>query len=315
MEANSKDNLNEVSGLNDVRDRAEFRDKKIIQTSIVGIVANVFLAVFKAVIGIMTNSIAIVLDAVNNASDVASSVVTIIGAKLSKKEPDKAHPFGHGRVEYLSAMVIAVIILYAGVTSAVESIKKIISPDVPEYSTVSLIIVAVAVVVKIILGRYVKTVGVLVKSESLINSGTDASMDAVISASTLVAAVLYLNFKISVEAYLGVIISIFIIKAGIDMLKETLSHILGEAPDAELASKITETVMEFSEVTGTYDLVLHDYGPDVYQGSLHIEIPDVFTADEIDRLTRKIALEVYDRHNVLLTAIGIYSLNSLMFLL
>ena len=303
-------NNTDTLSLSDVRSNSEFRDKKIIQTSIVGIVANVFLAVFKAVIGLMTNSIAIVLDAVNNASDVASSVVTIIGAKLSKKEPDKAHPFGHGRVEYLSAMVIAVIILYAGVTSAVESVKKIISPDVPEYSTVSLIIVAVAVVVKIILGRYVKTVGVLVKSESLINSGTDASMDAAISASTLVAAVLYLNFKISVEAYLGVIISVFIIKAGIDMLKETLSHILGEAPDSALASRITETVMEFPEVTGTYDLVLHDYGPDVYQGSLHIEIPDVFTADDIDRLTRKIALEVYARHNVVLTAIGIYSLNS-----
>ena len=303
-------NNTDTLSLSEVRNNSEFRDKKIIQTSIVGIVANVLLAVFKAVIGLMTNSIAIVLDAVNNASDVASSVVTIIGAKLSKKEPDKAHPFGHGRVEYLSAMVIAVIILYAGVTSAVESIKKIISSDVPEYSTVSLIMVAVAVVVKIILGRYVKTVGVLVKSESLINSGTDASMDAVISASTLVAAVLYLNFKISVEAYLGVIISIFIIKAGIDMLKETLSHMLGEAPDAELASKITETVMEFSEVTGTYDLVLHDYGPDVYQGSLHIEIPDVYTADEIDKLSRKIATEVYAKHNVVLTAIGIYSLNS-----
>lgn len=310
MEANREDTLNEVSGLSDVRYRAEFRDKKIIQTSIVGIVANVFLAAFKAVIGIMTNSIAIVLDAVNNASDVASSVVTIIGAKLSKKESDKAHPFGHGRVEYLSAMVIAVIILYAGVTSAVESVKKIISPDVPEYSTVSLIIVAVAVVVKIILGRYVKMVGILVKSESLINSGTDASMDAVISASTLVAAVLYLNFKISVEAYLGVVISIFIIKAGVDMLRETLSHILGESPDSDLAQKINETVMEFSEVTGTYDLVLHDYGPDVYQGSLHIEVPDIYTADEIDRLSRKIATEVYAKHNVVLTAIGIYSLNS-----
>ena len=310
MEANREDTLNEVSGLSDVRDRAEFRDKKIIQTSIVGIVANVFLAAFKTVIGIMTNSIAIVLDAVNNASDVASSVVTIIGAKLSKKESDKAHPFGHGRVEYLSAMVIAVIILYAGVTSAVESVKKIISPDVPEYSTVSLIIVAVAVVVKIILGHYVKMVGILVKSESLINSGTDASMDAVISASTLVAAVLYLNFKISVEAYLGVVISIFIIKAGVDMLRETLSHILGESPDSDLAQKINETVMEFSEVTGTYDLVLHDYGPDVYQGSLHIEVPDIYTADEIDRLSRKIATEVYEKHNVVLTAIGIYSLNS-----
>ena len=125
-------NNTDTLSLSDVRSNSEFRDKKIIQTSIVGIVANVFLAVFKAVIGLMTNPIAIVLDAVNNASDVASSVVTIIGSKLSKKEPDKAHPFGHGRVEYLSAMVIAVIILYAGVTSAVESVKKIVSPDVPE---------------------------------------------------------------------------------------------------------------------------------------------------------------------------------------
>ena len=297
-------------GLDSIKNNSDFRTKKIIQTSIVGIVTNILLVVFKAIIGFMTNSIAIVLDAVNNASDVASSVVTIAGAKLSKKDPDKEHPFGHGRIEYLSAMIIAVIILYAGITSAVEAVKKIIHPDIPEYSTISLIIVAVAVVVKIVLGRYVKTVGVMVKSDSLINSGTDASMDAVISAATLVAAILYLNFNISVEAYLGVIISIFIIKAGIDMLRETLSHILGEAPDSKLAQKITETVMEFPEVTGAYDLVLHDYGPDVYQGSLHIEIPDIYTADKIDVLTRKIALVVYEKYNVVLTAIGIYSLNS-----
>lgn len=295
---------------NKLMDNSDFRNKKIIQTSIIGIIANVLLAVFKAVIGIITNSIAIVLDAVNNASDVASSIVTIIGAKLSKKEPDKAHPFGHGRVEYLSAMIIAVIILYAGVTSMVESVKKIITPEIPEYSTVSLVIVAVAVVIKIILGRYVKTVGIMVKSESLINSGTDATMDAVISASTIVAAVLYLNFKISVEAYLGAVISVFIVKAGIDMFRETLSRILGEAADPAMSQEIIETVMEFPEVKGAYDLVLHDYGPDVYQGSLHIEVPDVYTADEIDRLTRKIAMEVYSKHNVVLTAIGIYSLNS-----
>ena len=297
-------------GLDSIKNNSDFRTKKIIQTSMAGIVTNILLAAFKAVIGLITNSIAIVLDAVNNASDVASSVVTIAGAKLSKKEPDKEHPFGHGRIEYLSAMIIAVIILYAGITSAVEAIKKIIHPDIPEYSTISLIIVAVAVVVKIILGRLVKTVGVMVKSDSLINSGTDASMDAVISAATLVAAILYLNFNISVEAYLGVIISIFIIKAGIDMLRETLSHILGEAADSTLAQKITETVMEFPEVTGAYDLVLHDYGPDVYQGSLHIEIPDMYTADKIDALTRRIALVVYEKYNVVLTAIGIYSLNS-----
>ena len=297
-------------GLDSIKNNSDFRTKKIIQTGIVGIVTNILLAAFKAVIGLITNSIAIVLDAVNNASDVESSVVTIAGAKLSKKEPDKEHPFGHGRIEYLSAMIIAVIILYAGITSAVEAVKKIIHPDIPEYSTISLIIVAVAVVIKIVLGRYVKTVGVMVKSDSLINSGTDASMDAVISAATLVAAILYLNFNISVEAYLGVIISIFIIKAGIDMLRETLSHILGEAADSTLSHKITETVMEFPEVTGAYDLVLHDYGPDVYQGSLHIEIPDIYTADKIDVLTRKMALVVYEKYNVVLTAIGIYSLNS-----
>ena len=309
-EKQNAENKMSKQGIDSVNINSDFRTKKIIQTSIAGIVTNILLAVFKAVIGIMTNSIAIVLDAVNNASDVASSVVTIAGAKFSKKEPDKEHPFGHGRIEYLSAMIIAVIILYAGITSAVEAVKKIIYPDIPEYSTVSLIIVAVAVVVKIILGRLVKTVGVMVKSDSLINSGMDASMDAVISAATLVAAIVYLNFNISVEAYLGVIISIFIIKAGIDMLRETLSHILGEAADSKLAKKITETVMEFPEVTGAYDLVLHDYGPDVYQGSLHIEIPDIYTADRIDMLSRKIALSVYEKHNVVLTAIGIYSLNS-----
>ena len=135
-------------GRDSIKNISEFRTKKIIQTGIVGIVTNILLAVFKAVIGLITNSIAIVLDAVNNASDVASSVVTIAGAKLSKKEPDKEHPFGHGRIEYLSAMIIAVIILYAGITSAVEAGKKIIHPDIPEYSTISLIIVAVAVVVK-----------------------------------------------------------------------------------------------------------------------------------------------------------------------
>lgn len=309
-EKQNAENKMSKQGIDSVKSNSDFRTKKIIQTSIAGIVTNILLAVFKAVIGIMTNSIAIVLDAVNNASDVASSVVTIAGTKLSKKEPDKAHPFGHGRIEYLSAMIIAVIILYAGITSAVEAVKKIITPDIPSYSTVPLIIVAVAVVVKIVLGRYVKTVGVMVKSDSLINSGIDASMDAVISAATLVAAVIYLNFNISVEAYLGVIISIFIIKAGIDLLRETLSQILGEAPDSKLAQKITETVMEFPEVTGAYDLVLHDYGPDVYQGSLHIEIPDIYTADKIDMLTRKIAVAVYEKHNVVLTAIGIYSLNS-----
>ena len=132
------------------------REKIIVRTSVIGIIANVFLALFKAVIGVLTHSIAIVLDAVNNISDAGSSLITIVGTKLASREPDKKHPFGYGRIEYLSAMVISVIILYAGITSFVESVKKIISPTTPDYSVVSLIIVGVAVVVKIVLGRYVK---------------------------------------------------------------------------------------------------------------------------------------------------------------
>ncbi len=286
------------------------REKKIIKTSVIGIIANVFLAGFKAVIGLMTNSIAIVLDAVNNISDAGSSLITIVGTKLAGKQPDKKHPFGYGRIEYLSAMIISVIVLYAGVTSLVESVKQIIHPETPEYNTVSLIIVAVAVVVKIVLGRYVKGVGVKVKSDSLINSGQDATLDSVISASTLVAAGIFLLFHVSLEAWLGAVISLVIIKSGIEMLRDTISQILGERNDKELAKEIRETVMSFPDVEGAYDLVLNNYGPDTWNGSIHIEVPDTYSADRLDRLLREIMVKVYAEHRVVLTAIGVYSVNT-----
>lgn len=286
------------------------REKTIIRTSIVGIVANVFLAGFKAVIGLMTHSIAIVLDAVNNISDAGSSLITIIGTKLAGREPDKKHPFGHGRIEYLSAMIISVIVLYAGITSFVESVKKIIHPETPDYSTVSLVIVAVAVAVKILLGRYVKSVGEKVNSDSLVNSGEDATLDSVISASTLVAAGIFLIFHVSLEAWLAAVISVVIIKSGIEMLKETISKILGEQNDQELAREIKETVISFPDVRGAYDLVLNNYGPDTWIGSVHIEVPDTFSADRLDRLIREIQVAVYKKHRVILSAVGVYSFNT-----
>ena len=289
---------------------AQNRDKKIVQTSIIGIVANVFLAAFKAVIGVISHSVAITMDAVNNISDAASSVITIVGTKLAGKEADKKHPFGYGRIEYLSAMIISVLVLYAGITALVESVKKIITPETPDYSAVSLIIVAVAVVVKIVLGRYVKGVGEKVNSDSLINSGADATLDSVISASTLVAAGIYLIFHISLEAYLGAIIALVIIKSGLDMLRETLSKILGERGDAEMAKEIRNTVISHPEISGAYDLVLHNYGPDTYQGSVHIEVPDTLSADELDQLIRRVTEDVFAKHNVILTAVGVYSLNT-----
>ena len=286
------------------------REKLIIKASIIGIIANVFLAGFKAVIGLMTNSIAIVLDAVNNISDAGSSLITIVGTKLAGKEPDRKHPFGYGRIEYLSAMIISVIVLYAGVTSFVESVKQIINPETPDYNMISLVIVAVAVAVKILLGRYVKSVGVKTNSDSLINSGEDATLDSVISASTLVAAGIFLIFHISLEAWLGAIISVIIIKSGIEMLKDTISQILGERNDMELAKEIHDTVVGFPGVQGAYDLVLNNYGPDTWNGSIHIEVPDTYSADQLDRMIRSIQMSVYSKHQVILTAIGVYSVNT-----
>ena len=297
--------ISEESSVNDVS-----REKTIIKTSIVGITANVFLAAFKAVIGLMTHSIAIVLDAVNNISDAGSSLITIIGTKLAGREPDKKHPFGYGRIEYLSAMIISVIVLYAGITSFVESVKKIVSPQTPEYTAVSLVIVGVAVVVKIVLGRYVKSVGVKVNSDSLVNSGEDATLDSIISASTLVAAVIFLLWGLSLEAWLGAIISVIIIKSGFEMLKDTVSQILGERSDPDLAKSIKQTVIEFEGVEGAYDLVLNNYGPDSWNGSVHIEVPDTYSADRLDRLIREIQMAVFIKHHVTLTAIGVYSINT-----
>ncbi|MDT3844205.1 MAG: cation diffusion facilitator family transporter [Bacillota bacterium] len=286
------------------------RDRIIIRTSIIGILANVGLAAFKASVGLFSNSIAIVMDAVNNISDAGSSLITIVGTKLAGREPDKKHPFGYGRIEYLTAMIIAVIVLYAGLKSLEESVKAILHPETPEYSTVSLVIIAAGVLVKIVLGRYVKATGEKVNSHSLINSGQDAMMDSVISASTLAAALVYILTEISLEAWLGALISLVIIKAGIEMLKETLSQILGESVDPELASVIKNTVKSFPQVIGAYDLVLNNYGPDTFNGSVHIEVPDTCTANELDELIRSIQYKVYTEHKVVLTAVGVYSVNT-----
>ena len=286
------------------------REKTIVRTSIIGIAANVLLAGFKAVIGILTNSVAIVMDAVNNFSDAGSYLITIIGTKLVNRQPDRKHPFGYGRIEYLSAMIISGIVLYAGATSLIESIKKIISPEEPDYSIVSLVIIGVAVIVKIVLGIFVKSVGEKVKSASLVNSGEDARLDSVISAATLVAAIIFMTCGLSLEPWLGAIISLIIIKSGFEMLKETVSQILGERNDPELDKSIKNTVRSFPDVQGAYDLVLNNYGPDSWNGSIHIEVPDTYSADMLDRLIRRIQEAVYTEHGVLLTAIGVYSVNT-----
>ncbi len=287
------------------------RESIIVRTSIIGIAANIFLSAFKAAVGFFTNSIAIIMDSVNNLSDALSSVITIVGTKLAGKPADKKHPFGHGRAEYLTALVIAVIILYAGFTACIESVKKIINPVTPDYNATSIVIISVAVVVKIFLGLFVKASGKKVNSDSLIASGQDALMDSIISASTILAAVVFLIWHISLEAWLGVLISFAIVKAGVETLHETISKILGERIDSHLSKDIKRTIVSCDkEILGAYDLVLNNYGPDKHVGSAHIEVPDTWSADKIDSMSRKIANEVYLKHGVAMSAIGIYSVNT-----
>ena len=281
-----------------------------MRTSVLGILANLLLAGFKAFVGLLSNSIAVVLDAVNNLSDALSSVITIIGTKLAGRKPDKKHPYGHGRTEYITATIIAVIVLYAGITSLVESVKKIIHPEQPDYGTAALVIISVAVVVKLALSFYVTKTGKAVNSDSLIASGEDARNDAVISAATLVAAVIFLLTKVSLEAWLGAVISLVILKSGFDMLRQTLSRILGERVDSALSLGIKKTVAEFPQVSGAYDLILHSYGPDMLMGSIHIEVPDTMTAADLDQLERDITDKVAEKHGVILTGISIYSVNT-----
>ena len=286
------------------------RNGIIIRTSIIGIIANVILAGFKAVIGTVTNSIAIVMDALNNLSDALSSIITIVGTRLAGKAPDRNHPMGHGRYEDLTAMVIAVIVLYAGITASQESVKNILSPETPSYSNISLVIVGAAVAVKLLLGRYVKSVGTKVNSESLIASGSDALFDSIISISTLVAAGIYIVSGVSLEAYLGALIAVFIIKAGIDMLRENISKILGERADSRLTKEIKDTILEIDGINGAYDLLLHNYGPNTVIGEVHIEVPDTVTAATIDELTRQIQEKVYNKYGIAIATVGVYSMNT-----
>lgn len=286
------------------------REKTIVTTGIIGIVANVFLASFKALIGVAAHSTAMVLDAVNNFSDVLSSLVAIIGTKIASKKPDKKHPLGHGRVEYLAQMIIAALIIYAGLTAMIESVKKIINPVEPEHSALSLAIISVAIVVKIVLGLFVRKQGKKVKSDLLMSSGTDALFDAILSTAVLVSAVILLVFKFNIEAYVSVAISLFILKAGLEIIFEAVDDMLGHRVEAEYTRKVKESVNSFDEVHGAYDIVLHNYGPERYLGSVHIEVDDTMTAHQIDALTRSITEKVYVDTGIILTAVGIYSNNS-----
>lgn len=288
----------------------ETRGRVIVRTGIIGIIANLFLVGFKAFIGIASNSVAVISDALNNLSDALSSLITIIGTKLAGKKPDKKHPLGYGRIEYMSALIVSAIVLYAGATAFIDSVKKIISPETPDYSVVSLVILGAAVAVKIVLGTYTKAKGKAVNSGSLVASGSDALNDAILSTSVLITALVYMFTGLSLEAWVGAVIALFIVKAGIEMISEAVNEMLGARADSELVKEIKSIAREFPGVHGAYDLVINNYGPDKDIASLHVEVDDVMTAKEIDKLTREIQAAVFSGTGVIVSAVGVYSVNT-----
>ncbi|MCQ2538001.1 MAG: cation diffusion facilitator family transporter [Lachnospiraceae bacterium] len=288
----------------------ENRLKVIMKTSIIGIAGNVLMALFKIIIGTISGAISILTDGINNLADAGSSFITIVAAAFAGKPADKKHPFGYGRVEYLSSLLIAGIILYAGITSLIESVKGIINPETASYSTISLVVIVIAVIVKLVLALYTQKQGKKANSDSLIVSGKEALLDVVVSVATVVAAIIYMFFHVSLEAYLATVISLVIIKAGFDTLKETISKIIGEPAEVSLVIELKKTITSFKGVHGAYDLVLNNYGPDKYMASVHIAVDDTMTAAEFDTLIRALADTVYAKHSVVLSAVGLYAKNT-----
>lgn len=286
------------------------REKTVIKTSIICIIANLILVGFKALVGFMSNSIAIITDAINNLSDALSSIITIIGTKLANKPPDKKHPYGYGRIEHMTAFIVSAIVLYAGATALIESIKKIIHPETPDYNTATIIILIAGIIIKFILGLYVKKTGKKIHSHSLVASGADAFNDALLSISVLASAVIYLIWQFDIEAYVGILVSVFIIKTGIDLIRESVNNILGTRVESHLSRKIKNEITKEPKVEGVFDLILTDYGPDKYLGSVHIEVPDTLTANEIDKMSRRITKNIMEKYGVIIHTIGVYSINT-----
>ena len=295
------------------------RDKTIVRTSIIGIIGNIFLVAFKAIIGLLVGSVSIISDALNNLADALSSLITIIGTKLANKRPDKKHPYGYGRIEYVTSLIIATIVLVAGAGAVIESCKSLISligdnlwfspRDFSAFNYAAIIILSASILAKVLLGLYFRFVGKKVSSGALKASGTDAITDALLSTGTLIAAIVALTTSFNIEAFLGLLIGCFIIKSGIEILLSAVDDIIGSRADKETAVKLREIVSSFDSVYGAYDLVINNYGPNKIIASVHIEVDDSMTAKEIQSLSNKISMKVYQELNIILT-VGIYATNS-----
>lgn len=292
-----------------MRQEPDSREGVIITTSALGIFVNLLLAVVKIIVGTLASSIAIISEGINNASDSGSSFITIVGTKLSGKSPTQKHPFGFGRVEYLTSLIIAVLIFVTGAELLINSVKLVITPAKVNISYISLAVVAVSAAVKLALGAYTVKKGRTVSSDTLVAVGTDCRNDSVVSAVTIISALIFLIFHYSVDAWAGIVTSLFILKSGLDVLSGTIGKILGEPADRELADKIYSEVRATPCVINAADMMLHNYGPDAYSGSVNVEIDHDRTMGEVYEIIHDLQLRIMYKYGVVLV-FGMYAVDT-----
>ena len=291
------------------RQDPDSREGLIAATSGIGVIVNLLIAAVKVVLGFLTSSIAITSEGVNNAADALTSVLTLIGTKLAGKHPDSRHPFGYGRIEYLTSLVISVLIVVTGAEMLTGSVRRIFEPEEMSVSTLSLIIVAVSAVMKFLLGLFTIRMGKKAESTALEAVGVESRNDSFISIVTIVSAAVFLIFHFSIDAYAGAITSLFILKAGLEVLRDTVSQLLGKPGDGELAEELYREIRSTDGVIGAADMMLHNYGPDAYSGSVNVEIDHRKSVGEIYQFLHALQLRIMHEYNVVLV-FGVYAVDN-----
>ena len=284
------------------------RNKIIARTSVIGIVVNVLVASVKVAVGALTSSVAIVSEGVNNAADALTSVLTLVGTKLAGRRPDEKHPFGYGRIEYLTALVIAVLILVSGVEMLIGSVKLVFKPEPLSVSYVSLTIVAVTAVIKFVLGVYTIAMGRKASSGALEAVGIDCRNDSFVSLVTIASVVVFLVWGLSVDAYAGIFTSAMIIKSGLEVLLETVAELLGRPGEKDLAERIYHKVRTTDGVINAADMMLHNYGPGAWSGSVNVEIDHEKTVGEVYAILHALQLRIMHDEKVTMV-FGVYAVD------
>ena len=281
---------------------------KVVITSVVGIVVNLILGGIKVFVGLASNSIAIISDAVNNFTDSVSSLVTIITMVIVGRGATRKHPFGFGRIEYFTSMIIAALVLFAGGEFLISSVKKIISPEPTSYTWVSIVLLVVAILAKIALGFYTKSRGKKLNSPNLEASGADALSDAIITSVTLIGALISIFTDIVIDGFIGAIVSTFVLKAGFEIMLGVVGELLGKRPDEELAEEIMEEIRHYDGIVGAYDLILHNYGPNVYIGNVNVELDESISIRDAYEIIHPLNVELFNKYGVFFY-FGFYSIN------